>query len=72
MLVTYGVAGLIDWDLTLPAGRATVRIHFNGGAMTKYGITPAEFSTSSRFVQYVIEGSKYFKSGRIVRLRVEE
>lgn len=37
--------------------------------MTRYGVTPAEYTTSSPFVQKVIEGSAYFTEGRIKLLR---
>lgn len=66
---TYGVEGLADWQCSIPVGRAKVSIHFAGGAMTRYGVTPAEYTTSDPFTQRVIEGSDYFKQGRIVLLR---
>ena len=44
-------------------------MHFTGGALTSYGVTPAEFTTSNPFIQKVIENSSYFKEGRIKVLR---
>lgn len=62
---TYGVFGLMDWTTQIKAGKATFNIHFTGGALTAYGVTPATFSTSDILHQAVIENSSYFKSGRI-------
>lgn len=70
--ITYGAPRLVDWVAQIKAGAATVRVHFTGGALTTYGVTPAEFTTSNPFVQKVIEGSPYFKEGRIMILRRTE
>lgn len=70
--ITYGVAGLVDWVALIGAGAATVRVHFSGGALTQYGITPAEYTTASPFIQRVIEQSEYFRNGKISVLRVRE
>ena len=66
---TYGVMGLTDWQCEIPVGKARATVHFTGGAMTSYGVTPAEFSTSDPVRQKIIEGSHYFKEGRIKLLR---
>lgn len=68
--ITYGAPRLVDWVAQIKIGYATVRVHFTGGAMTAYGVTPAEYTTTDRFIQTAIEKSDYYKSGRIVRLRV--
>lgn len=70
--VTYGVAGLIDWNAKIPVGKASLSVHFTGGALTKYGVTPAEFATADPVVQHIIEHSGYYTSGRISTLRVSE
>lgn len=62
---TYGVSGLMDWTTQIKAGKGSVSVHFTGGALTAYGVTPAKFSTSNPFFQNVIENSEHFKSGRI-------
>lgn len=62
---TYGIEGMIDFVAALPAGRATLNVHFTGGAMTAYGVTPAEFTSSNPAVQSIIEASAYYRSGRI-------
>ncbi len=67
--VTYGVSGLIDWNARIPVGKAAMSVHFTGGALTKYGVTPAEFTTADPFTQRVIEDSEYFRSGRISVIR---
>lgn len=67
--ITYGALRLVDWVAQIKAGAATVRVHFTGGALTSYGVTPAEYTTSNPFIQKVIENSSYFKEGRIIVLR---
>lgn len=65
----YGAAGYMDYVVLLPVGAGKVRVHFTGGALTAYGVTPAEFTTDSPFIQRVIENSHYFKDGRITLLK---
>ena len=67
--ITYGVPRLVDWVALIKVGAATIKVHFTGGAMTKYGVTPAEYTTDNEFIQNVIEQSNYFKQGRIIKLR---
>lgn len=67
--ITYGAPRLVDWVAQIKVGAASVRVHFTGGALTSYGVTPAEFTTSNPFMQKVIENSSYFKEGRIKVLR---
>lgn len=67
--ITYGAPRLVDWVAQIKAGAATVRVHFTGGALTAYGVTPAEYTTNNPFIQKVIEQSAYFKEGRIIKLR---
>lgn len=70
--ITYGAPRLVDWVAQIKAGAATVRVHFTGGALTSYGVTPAEYTTDNPFIQKVIEQSGYFKEGRIIILRRTE
>lgn len=65
---TYGVSGLMDWTTNIKAGKATINVHFSGGALTAYGVTPATYSTTNPLFQIVIENSEYYKSGRITLL----
>lgn len=68
--ITYGcMNGLIDWEANIRAGRANIKVHFTGGAMTRYGVTPAEFTTDNPFFQKVIENSAHFRNGTIRVLR---
>ena len=69
---TYGVSGLMDWTTQIKVGKGAVSVHFTGGALTAYGVTPAKFSTSNTFFQNVIENSEQFKSGRIELLGTME
>lgn len=66
---TYGVEGYMDWQCEIPIGRARAIVHFTGGTMTTYGVTPAEYSTGDPVKQRIIEGSPQFKSGRIKLIR---
>lgn len=66
---TYGVKGYIDWQCEIPVGRARAIVHFTGGTMTAYGVTPAEYSTGDVVRQKIIENSDHFKSGRIFLVR---
>ena len=70
--ITYGAPRLVDWVAQIKAGAATVRVHFTGGALTSYGVTPAEYTTDNPFIQKVIEQSGYFKERRIIILRRTE
>ncbi len=63
--ITYTAPNLMDWVAQLKAGAATVKVHFSGGAITSFGVTPAEYTTTNPFIQKVIEQSQYFKEGRI-------
>lgn len=67
--ITYGVYNIIEWHALIPMGKAVVKVTFSGGAITTSGITPATFTTSDPVVQYAIERSKDFKSGKIKVVR---
>ena len=62
----------MDWTTQLKVGKGCVTVHFTGGALTAYGVTPAKYQTSNEFFQRVIECSDDFKSGRIKLLGVTE
>lgn len=65
---SYGVYGLSEWEVLIPAGRAKLRLRFTGGETGGYGATPARFTTANSSIAALIEESEYFKSRRIVRL----
>ncbi len=67
--VIYGAPRYMDWVAQIKVGAATVRVHFTGGALTVYGVTPAQFATTNEVIQKAIEMSAYFKEGRIVELK---
>lgn len=69
---TYGIDNLVDWKAQLSVGKARVIVHFSGGAITRFGVTPAEFSTKDPLVQHVIENSQHFINGKIKLLRQVE
>lgn len=62
----------MDWTTNINVGKAAVSVHFTGGALTAYGVTPAKYATSNPFFQHVIENSDQFKNGRIKLLDVME
>jgi len=68
----YGVDNLIDWAVSIKAGKATMRVHFTGGATTARGIVPATFATADPVKQAIIEKSNYFKTGQIRVVQVIE
>lgn len=65
----YGAPRLMDWVAQIKVGAATVRVHFTGGSLTVYGVTPAEYKTADPFIQKAIETSRYFKEGRITLVK---
>lgn len=67
--VTYGAPRLMDWIAQIKAGAATVTVHFTGGALTVYGVTPAQYTTTNPVIQKAIENSTYFKEGRITLVK---
>lgn len=71
-LKKYGAIGVMEWQLNLPVGKATVHVEFKGGFENKYGIHPATFMTTDPIVQTVIECSYYFASGKIKLLDVKD
>lgn len=71
-LKKYGATGVMEWQLNLPVGKATVHVEFKGGFENKFGIHPATFMTTDPIVQNVIERSYYFVSGKITLLDVKD
>ena len=59
----------MEWVALIECGKATVKVHFCGGSLTGYGVTPAEFTTQNPMTQAIIENSKEFKNGKIFLLR---
>ena len=69
--VTYGVRGLMEWQIDLQTGSPAlpvITINFTGGQITGYGVAPARYTTRDPFIIKLIEGSEWYKSGKIKRL----
>ena len=66
---TYGVYNLIEWHALLHLGKGRVKVTFTGGSITTQGVTPATFTTEDPVVQFAIERSPEFKSGKIKVVR---
>ncbi len=67
--ITYGVYNIIEWHTLIPMGKAVVKVTFSGGAITTSGITPATYTTTDPIVQFAIEQSAEYKSGKIQVVR---
>lgn len=62
----------MEWHLKLPIeGRKDefLDIHFEGGQMTGYGVSPARYSTTDPFIQSQIENSVWYKKKKIFRIK---
>ena len=68
---TYGVSGYIEWIAGINTGSATVQVPFTGGAITKYGVVPAEYTTRDPVIQHLIENSELYYNKRIFLIREE-
>mgnify|MGYP006988886771 CR=1 FL=1 len=68
---TYGVRNLVEWQAVIPAGRGKLIVHFTGGSITAYGVTPATYRTDNPAQQAIIETSNHFRTGRIFLVKAE-
>lgn len=59
----------MEWHARIPVGNGAMHVDFTDGAITGYGVTPAEFTTQNPVVQAIIEKSDYFREGKIFLLR---
>ena len=62
---TYAVFGLMEYTINVTLGARLLKIPFTGGIASKDGVRPATYTTSNPVVQFAIESSKHFKSGRV-------
>lgn len=65
---TYGVRDLLEWELHLNTGylvKPFVKVRFEGGQITGFGVAPAIFTTADTVIQRLIEENEWFKNGRI-------
>ncbi len=66
------MGGLMEWNPIIHVGRTKFQPTFTGGGNSAFGNTPAKYTTSDPFRQFLIEQSDYYKSGRISLLYQEE
>lgn len=66
----YGVFGLMEYIITVMLGDKELEIPFTDGSTTNNGVRPATYGTSNPLVQYAIEHSAHFTSGRVKLLKV--
>ena len=64
---TYLAPGLLEFRLIIPTGSAWIPIDFKGGRSSGYGDYVAFFSTADPSLQYLIEHTPEFATGRICR-----
>lgn len=61
----FGAYGYTECEMLVPVGRARLRVRFQGGAVSAFGVVPARFETSNPVLQAAIRRSPQYKSGRI-------
>ncbi len=62
---TYLAPGLLDLRLVIRTGASWTTVEFRGGRSCGYGEYMASFSTADPSLQYLIESTPEFQSGRI-------
>lgn len=75
MNMIYYIRGLMEWKLHLPTGsrvKPYIDIHFEGGQISGYGVTPARYETDDPYIQKLIEESFWYKRGRIQKKKKKE
>lgn len=70
--ITYGVAGMMEYQAVIHVGKAVLKVLFTDGSMTAMGVNPATFTTDNFMVQHAIEHSADFRRGRIHVMHVIE
>lgn len=61
----YGVYNMSEWKIILPVADRIMNIYFEGGTVSGTGIRPATFTTRNEIIQFALENSLHFKSGRV-------
>lgn len=67
-LVVYGVRDMVEYNAIIRLGSGTLNVHFRHGSFSGLGSNSAEYRTDDPAIQFAIEQSEYFKSGRITIL----
>lgn len=60
---TYGVDGLLEWQIMLPTGfeaKPYITVRFENGHISGYGTTPATFTTKCPLTKQLIESCPWF------------
>ncbi len=70
--ITYGVAGMMEYQAVIKIGRLTMKVLFTDGSANAMGMNPATYSTENLIVQQAIESSDQFKRGLIKVVGVVE
>lgn len=61
----YGAYNMTEWEILLPVAGRIMKIPFSGGTISGTGIRPAAFTTQNEIIQFALENSFHFKSGRV-------
>lgn len=61
----YGTYNMTEWTMLLPVAGRIINIPFEGGTTSGTGIRPAVFTTRNEVIQFALENSLHFKSGRV-------
>lgn len=56
---------MTEWEILLPVAGRIMKIPFSGGTISGTGIRPAAFTTQNEIIQFALENSLHFKSGRV-------
>ena len=56
---------MIEWNILLNVAGRIMNINFEGGLASGTGIRPATFTTRNEIIQFALENSLHFKSGRV-------
>lgn len=56
---------MTEWTMLLPVAGRIMNIPFEGGTTSGTGIRPAVFTTRNEVIQFALENSLHFKSGRV-------
>lgn len=70
--ITYGVAGMMEYQAVIKVGKKNVNILFSDGSVSAMGTNPATFTTDNIILQIAIESSSDYKRGRIKTVNVIE
>lgn len=70
--ITYGVAGMMEYQAVVKVGKRNVNILFSDGSVSAMGTNPATYTTDNIILQIAIESSSDYKRGRIKTVNVIE